>query len=55
MFETPEDDLIFDIAMGLKRAKAGPMEDCERMAKTVLEHLKLCAWKIEKGPVAPAH
>lgn len=51
----PEDHLSFDIAMGLKKAKVGNFEDCQRISKRVLEQLQLTGWKFEKREPPPAH
>lgn len=51
--QTPEDLLAFDVALGLKKAKVGKMEDCQRHARKVVEQLKLSGWEFKKGPVPP--
>ncbi len=54
-FETEEDSLAFDIALGLKKAKVGKMEDCQRYARKVVKQLKLSGWEFRKGPGVDAH
>ena len=56
---TPEEHLTFDIAFALKKVtipgfrKGLKEEDRIAIAKTVLDHLKLCRWKFAK-PSEPA-
>lgn len=52
---TEEEHLQFDIAMGLKKAKVAPFEDCQRISKKVLKQLQLTGWKFEKREPPPAH
>jgi hypothetical protein len=50
---TPDEQLTFDIAFALKKVtipgfrKALSEEDRFSIAKTVLEHLKLCRWEFQ--------
>lgn len=52
---TEEEHLQFDIAMGLKKAKVAPFEECQRIAGKVLKHMKLSGWLFEKSEPPPAH
>jgi hypothetical protein len=53
---TPDDDLIFDLGYGLKRAGLRmPIEACRAIAGSVLEHLKLARWRFEQIPPDEAH
>ena len=51
---TPDEQLTFDIAFAFKndpRLPEGAIEeDRFSIAKTVIEHLKLCRWEFSKPP-----
>jgi hypothetical protein len=55
---TPEEQLAFDIAFGLKKVtipgfrKALKEEDRFAIAAAIVEHLKLCHWEFSK-PAEP--
>ncbi len=53
--KTDEDLLAFDIALGLKKAKVGKIEDCQRIGQKVVKQLKLAGWKFDKGDGVDAH
>jgi hypothetical protein len=58
---TVDEHLAFDIGFALPRAPIkGPRraltEDERRaMAKTIVEHLKLCGWRFEMTPIVVGH
>jgi hypothetical protein len=58
---TTEDHLAFDIGFALPRTpikglRRSLKEDERRtMAKTIVEHLKLCGWRFQMMPVAVGH
>lgn len=44
-----DDDLIFDIGFGLKRAGLKqPIESCRMIAARVVEHLRLARWQFSQ-------
>jgi hypothetical protein len=49
---TPDDELIFDLGMALKRM---PIEVCRQLGARVLDHLTLCRWQFTRPPIAEAH
>ncbi|HYD48006.1 MAG TPA: hypothetical protein VEB21_06655 [Terriglobales bacterium] len=53
---TPDDELIFDLGYGLKRAGMKlPIEACRELAARVLQHLKLARWEFTRRPPDEAH
>jgi hypothetical protein len=53
---TPDDELIFDLGYGLKRAGVRlPIEACRQLGARVLDHLKLCRWEFTRPPPKEAH
>ncbi len=53
---TPEDELIFDLGYGLKRAGVKlPIEACRQLGARVLKHLKLARWEFTRRPPSEAH
>jgi hypothetical protein len=53
---TPDEDLIFDLGYGLKRAGLRmPIEGCRAIAGSVLEHLKLARGRFTQMPPDEAH
>ena len=53
---TPDDELIFDLGYGLKRAGVKlPIEACRLLGARVLAHLKLARWDFSRKPPGEAH
>jgi hypothetical protein len=58
---TVEQHLAFDIAFALPRApikgfRRALTEDERRViAKSIVEHLKLCGWRFQMSPIAVGH
>jgi hypothetical protein len=53
---TPDDDLIFDLGYGLKRAGVKlPIEACRQLGTRVLQHLKLARWEFARKQPGEAH
>ncbi len=52
----PDDELIFDLGYGLKRAGVKlPIEACYQLGARVLRHLKLAKWEFTRKPPKEAH
>jgi hypothetical protein len=53
---SPDDDLIFNIGYGLKRAGLKlPIEACRQLGARVLTHLKLAGFEFTRRPPKEAH
>jgi hypothetical protein len=53
---TPDDELIFDLGYGLKRAGVKlPIEACRQLGGRVLQHLRLARWEFSRRPPGEAH
>jgi hypothetical protein len=53
---TPDDDLIFNIGYGLKRAGLKlPIEACRQLGARVLAHLKLAGFEFTRRAPKEAH
>ena len=52
----PDDELIFNIGYGLKRAGLKmPIEACRQIGARVLAHLKLAGFEFTRRPLKEAH
>ena len=53
---TPDDELIFNISYGLRRAGLKmPIKECRRLGARVLQHLKLANWEFTRKPPSEGH
>jgi hypothetical protein len=51
-----DDDLIFDIGFGLKRAGLKqPIEACRTIAARIVEHLRLARWQFSQREADEPH
>ena len=56
--DTPEERLTFDIEQALRRSpyKVKRQDTGYRLAaERIVQHLRLCGWRLQKKPPTPAH
>lgn len=50
-----EDDLIFDVQMGLRGSPLRKEADARLIARKIVAHLKLCRWRWRRLPPEEMH